>query len=92
MDMLDLEIAILQTKNNKSPGYDEIYIDMIKAVGPTGDTVGISGFEENLDRKQNTKGLVQRNKTLYQFTRETGNSVETKENWQKNYMRSEKEG
>jgi hypothetical protein len=34
--MLDLEIAITQMKNNKSPGYNEISVNMIKAAGPIG--------------------------------------------------------
>jgi hypothetical protein len=36
MNILDLEIAVRQMKNNKSPGYDEMTVDMIKAVGSIG--------------------------------------------------------
>jgi hypothetical protein len=34
--MLDLEIVTTQKKNNKSPVYDKISVNLIKAVGPTG--------------------------------------------------------
>lgn len=34
--MLDLEIVIIQMKNDKSPRYDEISVNTIKAVGPNG--------------------------------------------------------
>jgi hypothetical protein len=36
MNMSDLDTAITQMKNNKSPEYDEISINMIQATGPTG--------------------------------------------------------
>jgi hypothetical protein len=34
--MLDLQTAMRQMKNNKSPGYDELTTDMIKTAGQTG--------------------------------------------------------
>jgi hypothetical protein len=36
MKMLDLETTITQIKNNKSPRYNEISVNTIKAVGPNG--------------------------------------------------------
>jgi hypothetical protein len=35
-NMLDFETVMTQMKNNKSPGYDELTIDLIKAAGPSG--------------------------------------------------------
>jgi hypothetical protein len=35
-NMLHLETALRQMKNNKSPGYVEVTSDMIKAAGPIG--------------------------------------------------------
>jgi hypothetical protein len=34
--ILILQFNVTQMKNNKSPGYDEIPADMIKAAGPIG--------------------------------------------------------
>jgi hypothetical protein len=36
VNMLDLETAVRQMKNDKSPGYDELTTEMIKTVGPIG--------------------------------------------------------
>jgi hypothetical protein len=36
VNMFDMETAIRQMKNNKSPGYDELTTDMITAAGPIG--------------------------------------------------------
>jgi hypothetical protein len=56
--MLDLETVMRQMKNSKSPSYNELIIDMIKAAGPIGTQWLLSGFKENLDRKENTRRLV----------------------------------
>jgi hypothetical protein len=34
VNVLDLETAVRQMQNNKSPGYDELTTNMIKAAGP----------------------------------------------------------
>jgi hypothetical protein len=34
--MLDVGTVVRQMKNNKSPGYDELPIDVIQAAGPIG--------------------------------------------------------
>jgi hypothetical protein len=36
VNMLGIETAMRQMKNNKSPGYAELTTDMIKAAGPIG--------------------------------------------------------
>jgi hypothetical protein len=36
VNMLDLESVVRQMKNNKSPGYDELTTNVIKAAGPIG--------------------------------------------------------
>jgi poly-D-alanine transfer protein DltD len=36
VNMLDLETVMRQMKNNKSPGFDDLIMDMIKAAGPVG--------------------------------------------------------
>jgi hypothetical protein len=35
VNTLDLERVMRQMKNNKSPGYDELTVDMTKTAGPT---------------------------------------------------------
>jgi hypothetical protein len=36
VNMLSLESAVRQMKNNKSPGYGELSVDIIKVAGPIG--------------------------------------------------------